>query len=289
MQFKVDEKHSVMHRLGPSRPSITEQRQYLDRIAKDFTLLVDAGVEGEYLNRDFSEFFADETKRLRDTITQTLECFADNIRSIGRTRSDNNERILADDFTREYCDKVATMTALGRGKALPGQIPPSVVTTIFRQQSVEWDPIAHDYLEICTEHVRDFITSAVMRVAGAHTGNQLLNHHIHPAFAKKTGLSTSKLQELLWPYQNSHPTTYNRGYLASIQHIRNVDGDEDDSQASDEDDSQVGDVDAPSQIRWTSEARERGLSNELLVAAEAIDRAEAYYKVCLLQHYDYTS
>jgi hypothetical protein len=83
-----------------------------------------------------------------------------------------------------------------------------------------------------------------------------------------------KLDELLWPYQNSHPSTQNPYYSSRVSIAREVQSSqiESDSDGSDDGEDQTN---AP----WAEIALKQKYRHELVSAARALDLTDAYYHV----------
>lgn len=184
------------------------------------------------------------------------------------------------DPSRAYCTKVAATISRCRGKALPGQIPIETVTAIFREQSLPWEAISTKYLDFCKAEVQRFMRSAIYHVAGQHTGDLLWQEYIYQVLVAKSASLDLKLSELLWPYQKCHPMTTNRRYW---EEVKALGPSETVTKIADEPIVLFGQVnpinDRSGPAPWSRAARDRKWNSELLVAAEAIDRAEAYYNV----------
>lgn len=154
-----------------------------------------------------------------------------------------------------------------RGPCLPGLFPAKIVTAIFRQQAKPWETHAREYLQQCYAAVLDFLESATYHVAGKHTGAKLNKEYIYPALDRKWELLDSKMTELMWPYVKAQPMTFNARYDAKSRFTTVV--------------SEVDKHSAVSGVTVTraAEARLEKLPEKSQVAAEALDRAEAYYEV----------
>lgn len=94
--------------------------------------------------------------------------------------------------------------------------PSEAVPDIFRQQSVFWETITRKHVDRCYAATTGFILTAVMHVAGRHTGEKIMQYHMNPAFDRKSDVLDDKISELLWPFQKSHPITYNVAFEKSL-------------------------------------------------------------------------
>ncbi|KAF2163888.1 hypothetical protein M409DRAFT_25666 [Zasmidium cellare ATCC 36951] len=302
MRRKLTTKQLELESLGSPRESIAEQRTYLNSVAQKFARLVESSLEGDYLKQEFSTFFANDSNRTRETIREIVETFVADIRVNGQNRkvqgegakssSDEKATLTATEQKASllngtadpslYCKKVATIMSKCRGKTLVGQIPLETVTAIFREQSLPWEAISTKYLDFCKSEVQRFMRSAIYHVAGQHTGDLLWQEYIYQVLVAKSASLDLKLSELLWPYQKCHPMTTNRRYW---EEVKALGPSETVTKIADEPVVVFGQVnpinDRSGPAPWSRAARDRKWNSELLVAAEAIDRAEAYYNIAV--------
>jgi hypothetical protein len=174
-----------------------------------------------------------------------------------------------------YCQILAAFIKDTRGTCLQGFQAPGTQTAIFRQQSVYWGLISKEYVGDCYTAVSGFLKCAVMHIAGRHTGEKLMQAFIDRSLSELGSKLEEKLNELLWPYQNSHPSTQNPNYIARVSlaketHRSQVDKDS-------EDDEDRNDTDAS----WAEIASNLKHGHELVDAARALDLTDAYYDVSI--------
>lgn len=153
-----------------------------------------------------------------------------------------------------YCRKLATYMKSTRGKTPKGLLSQSTFQAIFRQQSAPWEKIVRDYVEQCRQSAYECLQLAVSHVAGRHTGEQLMQKYINPAFDNKATALDDKITELLRPYQKSHPITYNPMMI------------------------DVGSSNHEPEER-EAYAKAHSWTKDIFLAAQALDRTEAYYEV----------
>jgi hypothetical protein len=173
-----------------------------------------------------------------------------------------------------YCRTLAAFIDDTRGTSLQGFQAPGTQTAIFRQQSVYWGLISKEYVEACYAAALDFLKCAVMHVAGRHTGEKLMHAFVDRSLGEIGNKLEEKLDELLWPYQNSHPSTQNPYYSSRVSIAREVQCSqiESDSDGSDDGEDQTN---AP----WAEIALKQKYRHELVSAARALDLTDAYYHV----------
>ena len=174
----------------------------------------------------------------------------------------------------EYCRQLAAFMADNRGICLQGFHASGTQIAIFRQQSVFWQTIAKDYIDTCYAAALEFLQCAVVHVAGQYTGEKLMHTFIDQSFHEIGNKLDEKLEELLWPYLKSHPSTQDPRYNSSVSpgtRLKNgqssTDSDDDEDEASIVFES------------WTERAQTLNWEHELVFAAEALDMTDAYYDV----------
>ena len=84
LKSSIAAKESSIRRSGLKGTSPKDQRRYVDTTIRRFSRLIEAGLEGEYLHRDFADFFVHGKNRLRGTIVEASEAFAAQMRTKGR-------------------------------------------------------------------------------------------------------------------------------------------------------------------------------------------------------------
>ena len=173
-----------------------------------------------------------------------------------------------------YCRTLAAFIDDTRGTSLQGFQAPGTQTAIFRQQSVYWGLISKEYVEACYAAALDFLKCAVMHIAGRHTGEKLMHAFVDRSLGEIGNKLEEKLDELLWPYQNSHPSTQNPYYSSRVSIAREVQCSqiESDSDGSDDGEDHTNDS-------WAEVALKQKYRHELVSAARALDLTDAYYEV----------
>jgi hypothetical protein len=172
-----------------------------------------------------------------------------------------------------YCRRLATFMDDTRGTSLQGFQAAGTQTAIFRQQSVYWSKISQEYIGACDAATLDFVKCAVMHVGGRHTGEKLMRTFIGPSFSEIGSRLEQKLNELLWPYRKSHPSTQNLSYSSRVRRFKKT-------QRSQED-GKNGEDEAGSDASWAETALKLNYQHDLVFAAEALDITDAYYDVSI--------
>ncbi|KAK5713567.1 hypothetical protein LTR15_011267 [Elasticomyces elasticus] len=296
LKVELKDRQSTIERLGPARATFEEQRRYLSTIMSRLHRLTEAALNGDYDTAEFVTFFNRNDKRLRATINDQTDHFADNMRRHGAqyhihhadlerisgclplpegtvpnffppytiTRSPQRQTYSVS--LDQYCAVLANYIGEMRGRYLPGTVSPKLITAIFRQQSVPWEHIAREYVECCYDHIARFLEQAVVHAAGKFTADKLMEKFFHPALDKASDALDSKIRELLWPYQKSHPMTANPKYRSKGPRTTSFSG-------------EPG-LTFPTFSR-VDHAHAASLPPPSVAAAEALDRAEMYYEIAL--------
>ncbi|GAB7326472.1 hypothetical protein MBLNU13_g10472t1 [Cladosporium sp. NU13] len=284
MESKLEECRHRKTRLGTARDSPDSQGYYLQRIQRELQSLIQDALDGRQERSDFASFFDGSShKALRTTINRKFEDYSPEVngpnfyppyKPNGVSKEPTNISLEA------YCQTLASFMEDTRGTSLQGFQASSTQTAIFRQQSVHWGTISKEYVEACYAAALEFLKCAVMHVGGRHTGEKLMHAFIEKSFDGIGNRLEQRLNDLLWPYQKSHPSTQNPNYSSRVNpskktlHAQDNDGSEDD-----EDDEDEEEID--SDASWAEIALKLNYQHDLVFAAEALDITDAYYDLAL--------
>ena len=186
--------------------------------------------------------------------------------TISSIDADGNPRAL-NVLLEKYCSALASYMQRSRGTGLPGILSTKTVRTVFRQLSLPWAKFAEGFGEECFNTTYTFLELAIMHVAGPHTGDALLRAYVYPradgeGFDSRRTFLEAKINELLWPYNKSHPMTYHSSYNTKVNS---------DSQSQFK----------ARKLKWVDLARsDNRFSVDMVHAADALDKTEDYYDVC---------
>ncbi|KAK4952403.1 hypothetical protein LTR10_009209 [Elasticomyces elasticus] len=288
LKVELKDRQSTIERLGPARATFEEQRRYLSTIMSRLHRLTEAALDGDHDTAEFVTFFNRSDKRLRAAINDQTDQFADDMRRhgaqyhihhgsnarrsdclplpegtspnffspymISRVPSWQTYNVPLD----QYCTTLSDYIGQMRGRYLRGTVSPKLITAIFRQQSAPWEYITRKYVEGCYDHIARFLEQAVAHAAGKYTADKLMERYFNPALDKASDALDSKVNELLWPYQKSHPMTANPRYRSKKDMASSA------ITGSRADQAQIA-----------------VLPSSSITAAEALDRAEMYYEIAL--------
>ncbi|KAL8785726.1 MAG: hypothetical protein Q9213_003193 [Squamulea squamosa] len=228
--------HARLNRLGDTRGTLQEQRQYLIRTSQRFSKLVKAAVDGVYDD----EFFGDpmtsegESKRLRAVIQDLLLRFADDMRRNGRQqriRDDSEE--MADGYVgrmisrSDYLDHVHDLMRRTRGRELPGTFSPLIIGDLFYEQSKPWKALVDRYCRDVINDVKALFRLTIHTATDDTTAEGLLQKLLYPVLETRTSLFHKKALEVLEPHQHGHAITYNHYFTENVQRARQKHNEED--------------------------------------------------------------
>ncbi|CAK7273324.1 hypothetical protein SEPCBS119000_005595 [Sporothrix epigloea] len=303
-------------RLGVSRSTDLEQRQYLSRISNRLSELLTAAVQGNYMEASFFGNVVDDTdsntafaegcqRRLRAVVQNRLTLFADELHNRGKTwrivgegedaeivpnsKDGAKGDIKSVRISRSnYVDEVKKIILSSRGRELPGTFNPLVVTDLFRQQCRNWGSIAKECIESILQSSFVLVSAALKHIAADNTATMVMRSLTNPAMAMLRKDMMAQLEKILQTYNECHPITYNHYLTDTVQKLRN---ERQKKRVIGVAEKYAGDL-------YRTETAER-LADMLvaqeetdmvrIAASEAIDYTEAYYKVALKTFVDNVS
>ncbi|KAK5698446.1 hypothetical protein LTR17_023650 [Elasticomyces elasticus] len=173
-----------LKQLGEGRSTPYDQRRYLQRVSWKFSVLMKASVDGVYSDAFFGHAKTEEgrRKRLRAVVQNSLEDFAEDVRTKGHAQAitegdgedDSGSKQVSTTTRSAYVASVKELMRHNRGLQLSGTFNPSIIGELFREQSIE------------------------------DLGRNVNN----------------KVEELVRPYLAGHPITYNRYLISNVQRIQ---------------------------------------------------------------------
>lgn len=226
-RLALKDTESGLQKLGQSRQTITEQRQYLLYSSEKFVTLVTAAVNGIY----FDSFFGDAMdkdgyiKRLRAVVQNHLTDFADAMQARGEQRrvldgENDAEEAMAYVTRADFVEEVRWRLRRTRGRELPGTFNPLIVSDLFFLHSQPWKTIVSEYMELLLRDVRETVILILRAVLDSQSIEGLLKHFINPRLTELEDGVRAKAAELLKPQQMGHPITYNHYFVETIRAIR---------------------------------------------------------------------
>jgi len=292
--------NATLARLGASRATLSDQRRYLGKVGQDFSMLMQAAVDGEYLSHSF---FGDSRsddgyrRRLRAVIQNTLISFEERMRKEGKARvifdgqSDEAEKESDKPKNKEhsprisrsdYVDEVKSLMRRNRGRELPGTWNPMIIVELFRDQCQPWKNIIGLCIAEIIRAVRQVTSSILEHVSVGEITEGILRDIINPKMEILTQNLQEKVSEILHPHYSGHPITYNhyltdtvqkaqeQRYLSTVEAaLRNSGGIKRINNNTH--------VDYGVMARAITQQVERDM--ERVASSQAVDYMEAYYKV----------
>jgi GTP-binding protein EngB required for normal cell division len=229
VRLAIEESQARLNRLGTSRGTLEEQRRYLIRASQDFSSLMKAAVDGIYNDAFFGRAQEESgyQKRIRAVVQNTLTEFEEQMRKKGQTRvvveSSTTTSLLAPgEISRsDYIMEVKNLMRKSRGRELPGTFSPLIIGELFTEQCQPWRTIAAGAKERVLQVVYLAIEVMVAHIVNEEIAGGLLQLIFQGIDALKRNLD-QKMVELVDPYYNSHPITYNHYLTDNVQKAQSM-------------------------------------------------------------------
>lgn len=225
-----------LEKLGASRGTLQEQRQYLLHASHTFHTNNKAAIEGMYNNPFFGTADSEEgyRKRLRAVIQNKLLSFADKMQKKGHSvaiiEDDNQDQgeDQGEDVNgnvggpkkmsrSQYADKVKNLMMRSRGCELPGTYNPLIVGELFKKQCEPWETLVHQLMSDVLDAAHFMVKSALDYATDEDTAAGLLHEIINPKLYGLKDALDKKIAEILEPHRSGHPITYNHYLTENIQ------------------------------------------------------------------------
>lgn len=223
---------SRLEKLGASRGTLQEQRQYLLQVSHSFYTHIKAAIEGVYNDPFFGTANTNEgyQKRLRAIVQNILLSFAEEMQKTGHSVAivedddqDQNEDVSEyADRSREmsrsqYADKVKDLMIRTRGCELPGTYNPLIVGELFKEQCKPWGILVDRFTSDILDAARFAVESALDYATDKDTAAGLLHAIIYPKLYNLKEALNVKIEEILEPHKSGHPITYNHYLTENVQ------------------------------------------------------------------------
>ena len=306
VQSAIVSTQTSLKALGDVRETSRQQRSYLTGHAEKFQMLTHDALRGIYSNSFFALSSPDDhtPTRLRTEIQNLNIAFAQVMYRKGHTWEIANEQPLESfpssfgaalsSASQEYdawfqepvrisraafLDKhVGEYVRQSRPSGLPSLVNPWVIGEVFRQQSSSWREIAQNHLQRIFQAVKVYIEEALGSLIDPRTCSMLMLRQIQPELDARWRCVEAKLEELLVPYTEQDPITYDPGFVREIDATRAA-------RYRLSAAPLVGSTDARGQQRTSvaSHGATRQLLTESLdgfTNSEILDLMQTYYRVC---------
>ena len=225
IQGGVDQCKSDLAKLGVSRESLAQQRQFLSRISQSFQAITRAATNGHYSDVFFGDPTTDYGYSIRlgavvQNLNRAFSCVMD---TQGKSRRvvQNAANTESGDISREaFIDEILGLLERTRGAELPGMYNPMIVGDLFFQQSKPWESLARSHVKDVWQAVKHFVDKLISSLTDDVTMDCILQEVVWPVMDRKLKEVNLKLDEILAPHKHGHPITYNHYFTESIQIAR---------------------------------------------------------------------
>lgn len=106
------------------------------------------------------------------------------------------------------------------GRELPGTFNPLIIGDLFREHSRPWQTIVEKYVDCSLEAVRHVIEQALGAVTVDKVANDILDRVINPTMELLEKSLRARVAEILKPYTEGHPITYNHYFTEEVQKLQ---------------------------------------------------------------------
>lgn len=218
--------------LGKVRVTSGEQRKYLIAISGRFNQLVRAGLEGHWTS---DPIFNVESMRLRAQIRDLNDSFELMMKINGHAFEFSpasyrkSREFLSSGFGADpvlasrahLLRKADEIIKKSRGQELPGIFDPIRVSEVFRDQSQNWEGLAHQHVETVWYTTNQFLQDLLFKIAPARTSTAgaIVNGIISGEMLRRQKALHAKVAELLLPYVNTVPVCTPLRMAASLKQL----------------------------------------------------------------------
>ena len=150
---------------------------------------------------------SDEDSDLGNDIQEIVEAFGDDAIKPKKLSRD------------EAVNWVLRLLQRTRGRELPGNFNPLLISQIFWEQSEPWAQLAYEHIEDVAATCKEFVDKVLAHVAAPEACTRLLDIRLHPALKRAVKESQAELAKIV-DDKNGHPITYNHYYTSTIQKMR---------------------------------------------------------------------
>ena len=255
LKSEVNKKHGEIYQelqqLGDKRSTAAEQKRFLMSVSNDYQLIVNSAVDGHY-EHPFFGIIETETgfdsphnlRRLRAAVQHMNLQFASQMRQYGHkfrimatnstagTNSEDDlpEPPLSEDYMQgsslqqkmtraQAVQWVKDILIRTRGRELPGNFNPLLLSQLFWEQSENWGSLARDHLERIASLRSKFVDDAVEHIVIDDIGGRLLVLKVSDALKLRSTKASNELR-LLLEDKDRPPITYDPAYTANMQDSR---------------------------------------------------------------------
>jgi len=106
-----------------------------------------------------------------------------------------------------------------RGRELPGNFNPTIISELFWDQSGNWQELASTHVDRVASYCARFVKSLLMQLVPDDVFNKVMLHKVEPALKYRAEMAHAKLAEIMED-KDDHPITYNHYYTTTMQKMR---------------------------------------------------------------------
>ncbi|KAF7908435.1 uncharacterized protein EAF01_004190 [Botrytis porri] len=228
--------------LGDARSTPSDCRAYLVQLSTDVQKICAAAVDGHYEGRYFqcevnSEFKLDQKaglRRMRACVQTMNSQFTEVVRRKGhkyqidhstgakstRGTMEGEEAVKKGKPERltkkEGLDWVRQALTRTRGKELPGNYNPSLISELYWEQSAKWEELATEHIEQVSDVCTEFLKNLLLEMTPRDVESRLWSSRIEDELRNRNAAATRELNNLIVDNTN-HPINYNHYYTDTIK------------------------------------------------------------------------
>jgi hypothetical protein len=238
-----------LHALGEARSTTAEQKRFLMGIATAYQSIVSSAVDGHYEDPFFGRIDTDNGFtvaanwcRVRAAVQHLNLKFASQMRQYGHKyriwavkgmAGTNSARDLPEPPLEEYGDVEGLQVEMSRpdavqwvkcilvrtrGRELPGNFNPLLMSQLFWEQSQNWERLALEHIDRVDALCKVFVRAAIQHVAFTDVAARL-QMRIDKSMKQRRAKAVDELKRLIADKQRP-PITYDPAYTASVQESR---------------------------------------------------------------------
>ena len=255
LQKELNDKHAQTNaeltNLGEKRSTILEQKRFLMGISTAYQAIVGSAVDGYYEHSFFGSIEADKgfeddnnSRRLRAAVQHYNLQFASSMRQYGHkfripatgdaagtnSLSDLPDPPLFDEYraasekqktkSREAAVSwVKNLLVKTRGRELPGNFNPMLMSQLFWEQSEHWEEMALAHIDRMDALCASVVQRAIQAVVTPDIAGRLQALKLDQALQVRRRAALKELKSLIADKQRS-PITYDPSYTATVQEAR---------------------------------------------------------------------
>ncbi|KAK1240468.1 hypothetical protein MKX07_004496 [Trichoderma sp. CBMAI-0711] len=221
----VRETERKVEELGPPRQTAAEQRQYLTRLANRYQRNVEDALKGNYA----ADLDAKSPLKLRMHLRDLADQFEKDLRLKGHTSPFQHADGSVDkDYLNEDVESEAPDIRQwiqeryrdSRGAELPGMVNPTLLINLFREQTVQWEQIACDYLDQVFQLLHNYAQLESRRTEEDDKIRACLDSMILSRVGTTKAMAKKRLMSLLQDERGGILQTVNHYFAETREKIR---------------------------------------------------------------------